>query len=137
MDAETKAQPAVKGEPAGKGDAAESGARKPSIAEHPRAARQIRQARQAAGLIGFLLAGWLSMSTNTLAGTLLRALIAGFACQLIVWAAAIALFRHLILAELRSREQALMQAAAARLQARERARGAAGAGARVQGGAGS
>jgi hypothetical protein len=139
MDAETtKAQPAVKGDAPSKHgatDKAASNTQQPSIAEHPRAARHVREARQAAGLIGFLLAGWLSMSTNTLAGTLLRALVAGFVCQVIVWAAAIVLLRHLILAELRSREQALMQAAAARLQARERAGGAAGINARVQGGA--
>lgn len=107
-------------------EVAESGSSsttKPSIAEHPRVARQVRQARQAAGLIGFLLAGWMSMSTDTLAGTLLRALLAGVVCQVVVWGAAVVLFRHLILAELRSREQALMQAAAARIEAQERSRG--------------
>lgn len=99
------------------------GAAKPSIAQHPRAARQVRQVRQAAGLIGFLLAGWMSMSTDTLAGTLLRALLAGVVCQVVVWGAAVVLFRHLILAEIRSREQALMQAAAVRIEAQERSRG--------------
>jgi hypothetical protein len=97
------------------------GPRMPSIAEHPRAARHVRQARQAAGLLGFLVAGWMSMSTNTIVETLLHALIAGIVCQVVVWAAAVALFRHLILAELKSREHALMQAAKARAQAQERA----------------
>lgn len=97
------------------------GAAKPSISEHPRAARHVRQARQAAGLLGFLIAGWMSMATSTLAQTLLHALIAGIVCQVVVWAAAVALFRHLILAELKSREHALMQAAKARAQAQERA----------------
>lgn len=113
MDAEaTRVQEAV--------ETGSSSAAKPSIAEHPRVARQVRQARQAAGLIGFLLAGWISMSTDTLAGTLLRALLAGVVCQVVVWGAAVVLFRHLILAELRSREHALMQAAAVRIEARER-----------------
>jgi hypothetical protein len=115
MDAEaTQAQPAA--------EAGTLGTHKPSIAEHPRAARYVRQARQAAGLIGFLIAGWSSMATSTVAETLLRALIAGIVCQVVVWGVAVALFRHLILAELKGREQALLTAAKARLEAQERAR---------------
>lgn len=108
---------------------------KPSIAEHPRAARQIRQARQAAGLIGFAVAGWSSMGTDTLAQTLLHALIAGVVCQMIVWAVAVALFRHLILAELKSREHALVVAAKARAEAQERAHADIAARGAMQGGA--
>jgi len=128
MDAEaTRVQPAAEG--------GTLGTHKPSIAEHPRAARHVRQARQAAGLIGFLIAGWSSMATSTVAETLLRALVAGIVCQVVVWGVAVALFRHLILAELRGREQALLAAAKARLEAQERAqaevpRGGARAGAR-------
>lgn len=114
MDAE-----ATQVQPAASPDA--PGSRKPSISEHPRAARHVRQARQAAGLLGFAIAGWTSMATSTLAETLLRALIAGIVCQVVVWAVAVALFRHLVLAELKSREHALMQAAKARAQAQERA----------------
>lgn len=110
---------------------------KPSIAEHPRAARHIRQARQAAGLVGFVVAAWTSMATSTLTETLLRALLAGIVCQLVVWAAAVALFRHLILAELKSREHALVQAAKARAEAHERAQASPGARGAAQGGAGS
>lgn len=129
MDAEaTRIQPAAEQQ-------ALPSTHKPSIAEHPRAARYVRQARQAAGLIGFLLAGWSSMATNTLAGTLLRALVAGAVCQVVVWAAAVALFRHLILAELKSREQALVQAAKARAEAQEKAQADLGARARPQGAA--
>lgn len=109
----TRVQPAV--------DSGLPPTHKPSIAEHPRAAHHVRQARQAAGLIGFLVAGWTSMATSTLAETLLRALIAGVVCQVVVWAAAVALFRHLILAELKSREHALVVAAKARAEAQERA----------------
>ncbi len=96
----------------------------------------MRQARQAAGLIGFLVAGWTSMATSTLAETLLRALIAGIVCQVVVWAAAVALFRHLILAELKSREHALVVAAKARAEAQERAQADIGSrGPVMQGGA--
>jgi hypothetical protein len=80
-----------------------------SIAGHPRARRLVREAREIAGLVGFLLAGWISLSTHTLPDALLRAIITGFACQLVVWAAATLLCRHLITAELRNREQALMR----------------------------
>ncbi|MGA8352906.1 MAG: hypothetical protein WB698_01905 [Solirubrobacteraceae bacterium] len=124
----TRVQPAV--------DSGLPPTHKPSIAEHPRAARHVRQARQAAGLIGFLVAGWTSMATSTLAETLLRALIAGVVCQVVVWAAAVALFRHLILAELRSREHALVVAAKARAEAQERAQADIGSrGPVMQGGA--
>jgi hypothetical protein len=87
------------------------------ISEHPKASRFVRQAREAAGLGGFLIGGWMSLSTHTLAATLLRAIVAGFACQIVVWAVAVLLCRHLIIAELRSREHALMQAAAAKMEA--------------------
>ena len=71
-----------------------------------------------------------------LAETLLRALVAGIVCQVVVWAAAVALFRHLILAELKSREHALVQAAKARAEARERAQADVGSrGGAMQGGA--
>ena len=95
-----------------------------AVAEHPRASRFVRKAREAAGLAGFLIGGWMSLSTHSLSGALLRALIAGLACQLVVWAAAVLLCRHLIVAEIKSREDALMQAAAPRLEAAGRASGA-------------
>jgi pantoate kinase len=121
MDAETTHVHAAAASEQGK-----KGAHAPSIAEHPRAARYLRQARQFAGLLGFMLAAFASSATNTLAGTLLRALIAGVVCQVVVWAAAVILLRHLVIAELKSREHALMQAAAARTGAhgaQKRARG--------------
>jgi hypothetical protein len=83
-----------------------------SVAGHPRAARMVRRSREAAGLAGFLVAGWLSLPTSSIAETLLRALVAGAVCQLIVWGAAVLLCKQLITAELRDREQALMRAAA-------------------------
>jgi hypothetical protein len=88
-----------------------------SIAGHPRAKRMVRRAREIAGLTGFVVAGWMSLSTHSLADALLRATVAGVACQVVVWAAAVLLSRHLITAELRNREQALMQAARRRSEA--------------------
>jgi hypothetical protein len=95
-----------------------------AVSEHPRASRFVRKARELAGLGGFLIGGWMSLSTHPLTGALTRALIAGIVCQLVVWAAALLLCRHLIVAEIKSREDALMQAAAARLEAAGRGAGA-------------
>lgn len=81
-----------------------------SIAAHPQAKRLVRRAREAAGACGFLLAGWVALPTHTLAGTLVSALVAGIACQLVVWAAAVLLSRPLIIAQLRERELALVRA---------------------------
>jgi len=107
----TEVLPAVREKPSGASGSAIS------IANHPRAARMVRRSREAAGLAGFLVAGWMSLSANSIAGTLLRAIVAGLACQVIVWAAAVLLSRHLITAELRDREHALMRAARARQEA--------------------
>lgn len=108
------------------GAAAGASAEQPriAVAEHPRASRFVRKARELAGLSGFLIGGWMSLPTHSLSGALLRALLAGVACQLVVWAAAVLLCRHLIVAEIKSREDALMQAAAARLEAAGRGGGA-------------
>lgn len=117
--AATIVQPAIDA-----GDGASGSGQRIAISEHPRASRFVRKARELAGLGGFFLGGWMSLSTHTLAGALTRALIAGVACQLIVWAAAVMLCRHLIVAEIKSREDALMKAAAARLEAAGRGAGA-------------
>lgn len=97
--------------------AAKAAPAKPSVAAHPKAARRVRHAREAAGLGGFLIGMWLSMGTHTATGAILRALIAGAACYVVVWGAGVLLCRHLIVAEIRSREHALMQAAQARIAA--------------------
>jgi len=88
-----------------------------SVAEHPKAARLVRRSREAAGLAGFLVGGWMSLSTHAFADALLRAVLAGAICQLVVWAAAVTLCRYLVAAELRSREDALLQAALAKRRA--------------------
>jgi hypothetical protein len=85
-----------------------------SIAAHPRAARAVGRAKSWGGLVGFLVGGYLSLPTNTLAGTGLHALIAGVACYVTVWAGAVFLWRHLVVAELRTRQHELLQAELAR-----------------------
>lgn len=85
-----------------------------SIAAHPRAARAVARAKGWGGLVGFLVGGYLSLPTNTLAGTGLHALIAGVVCYVAVWAGAVFLWRHLVVAELRTRQHELLQAELAR-----------------------
>jgi predicted lipid-binding transport protein (Tim44 family) len=108
-----KAGKASKDSKAGKG--AKRGARNaepddasaPSVAGHPRAARAVARARSWGGLSGFLLTGYLSLSTGTIAGACLRALVAGIVCYVVVWAAAVFLWRRLVVLEMKAREQAL------------------------------
>ncbi len=60
--------------------------------------------------MGFIVGGYLALPTNTLVGTGVHALIAGVACYVTVWAGAVFLWRHLVVAELRNRQQELLQA---------------------------
>jgi hypothetical protein len=93
------------GQPAGDG---------PSIAGHPRAARAVARAKSWGGLAGFVLAGYLSLPTNTLAAAGLRALIAGVVCYVATWAGAVFLWRRLVMLEIKAREHKLMAARARR-----------------------
>jgi hypothetical protein len=126
VDAKAKdANKGGKGEKDGKGkgkksDAgAASDADGPSIAAHPRAARAVARAKGWGGLAGFVLAGYLSLPTNTLAAAGLRALIAGIVCYLAAWAGAVFLWRRLVMLELKGREQQLVAAANAASARRE------------------
>ncbi len=118
--AKEPAAPAAKGKKAGKeGKAEKEGKKKgktketpapgdgPSIAAHPRAARGVARAKGWGGLIGFVLGGYLSLPTNTLAAAGLRALIAGVACYVVAWAGAVFVWRRLVMLELKGREQQL------------------------------
>jgi hypothetical protein len=118
------AKKGAKAEKAGKGkkgaDEAAPGADGPSIAAHPRAVRAVARAKSWGGLAGFLLGGYLSLPTNTLAGAGLRALIAGVVCYVAVWAGAVFLWRRLVMLEIKSREQQLAAAVKAAQAARAR-----------------
>jgi hypothetical protein len=107
-----------KGKKSGAGDA--QGATGLSIAAHPRAVQRVAQAKSWGGLIGFLLGGYLSLPTNTLVDAGLHALAAGAACYVVVWAGAVFLWRHLVVAELRSAQHELLQAELERIGERTR-----------------
>jgi predicted lipid-binding transport protein (Tim44 family) len=86
---------------------AEAGAasEQPSVAAHPKAARSVSRAKGWGGLAGFLIAGYLSLPTSTLAEAGLRALVAGSVCYVAAWAGAVFVWRRLVMVELRNREQ--------------------------------
>ena len=78
------------------------------LAEHPRAARGVARAKAWGGLAGFLLGGYLSLPTQTFAGAGLRALAAGVVCYVAVWAAAVFLWRRMLVAELHQAKHDLL-----------------------------
>ena len=86
-----------------------------SIAAHPRAVRRVAQAKGWGGLLGFMAGGYLSLSTHTTAEAGFRALVAGVVCYAIVWAGAVFLWRHLVVAELRNAQHEMVQTELARL----------------------
>lgn len=99
------------GAAAGAGGAATSGAaagERPNVAAHPRASRAVARAKGSGGLAGFLIAGYLSLPTHTLADAGLRALIAGVLCYVAAWAGALFVWRRLVVLEVKAREQQLV-----------------------------
>jgi hypothetical protein len=85
----------------------------PSVANHPRAAAQVARAKAWAGLAGFLLVAFLSLRAGVpTADLLLRALAAGVAAYVLAWACAVAVWRHLVIAELRAVRRHKAEAAA-------------------------
>jgi hypothetical protein len=87
-----------------KGKGADGGGRKGgSVATHPRAASAVRRAKGFGGLGGFALAALLSHRAGLAAPDMLeRALIAGVAGYVIAWGCAVTVWRHLLLAEMRT-----------------------------------
>lgn len=109
--------------PRGTGNASRAGARGsaapdralPSVANHPRAAVQVARAKAWAGLGGFALVALLSLQAGIpTTDVLLRALAAGVATYLIAWACAVAVWRHLVVAELETVRAMHAEAAARR-----------------------
>jgi len=75
----------------------------PSVANHPRAGAQIARAKAWGGLAGFVLVALLSLRAGVPTGdALLRALLGGIAAYVAAWACAVAVWRHLVIAELRA-----------------------------------
>jgi hypothetical protein len=95
-----------KGEPAVETQDAQG----PSVAAHPRAARGVARARGWGGLAGFLIAGYLSLPTSTLAAAGLHALLAGVVCYVVAWAGALFVWRRLVVLEIKAREHELITA---------------------------
>ena len=87
-----------------------------SLAAHPRAVRRVAEAKAWGGLVGFLLGGYLSLPTHSASEAALRALLAGVVCYVVVWAAAVFLWRRLVVAELRQAEHELLRSELAKLQ---------------------
>lgn len=91
----------------------------PSVLAHPRAMRSIARAKGWAGLIGFLLAGYMALPTSTVAEAGLHALIGGVVSYVFVWGIAVFAWRRLVMLELKGRQAQLLadleKAATARL----------------------
>ena len=87
-----------------------------TLAAHPRAVRRVAEAKAWGGLGGFLLGGYLSLPTHSAFEAALRALLAGVVCYVVVWAAAVFLWRRLVVAELRQAEHELLSNELAKLQ---------------------
>jgi hypothetical protein len=85
----------------------------PSVAGHPRAARSVARAKSWGALAGFVLGGYLSLPTHTVASAGLRAIVAGLVCYVAVWAGAVFFWRRLVMLEIRAREHELASAAEA------------------------
>jgi hypothetical protein len=86
-----------------------------SLANHPRAGAQVARAKGWGGLAGFLLVAFLSWRAGApAADTMLRALAGGVAAYVAAWACAVAVWRHLVVAELRAVRAARVAAAARR-----------------------
>ena len=99
------------------------GAAMPSVANHPRAGAQVARAKAWGGLGGFALVALLSLRAGVpTADALLRALLAGVVAYVATWAAAVLVWRHLVVAELRAvRRHRAAEAAARRAAAAQRA----------------
>jgi|GEM_PF-7038490 len=81
-----------------------------TVENHPRFSTLVTKARGVAGLAGFALAAWSSYHAHGFAGALLRGVIVGVVCQLLVGLVAVALSRQLVAAEIRAHRQRLAAA---------------------------
>lgn len=74
-----------------------------SVAGHPRAAAQVRMAKGWGGIGAFVIAAYLAHSAHVPADQVgLRALAAGVAGYVLAWACSVAVWRHLVMAEMRT-----------------------------------
>lgn len=74
-----------------------------SVAAHPRAASQVRRAKGVGGVAFFAVAAYLSHQASVpMDQVLLRALAFGIAGYMLLWFCSVTVWRHLVLAELRT-----------------------------------
>jgi hypothetical protein len=79
-----------------------AGADDVKVSAHPRAAHQIRRIKAYGGLAGFALMAWFSHRSGTDFVHLgLRALIGGMLSYVVTWAAAVYIWRQVVIAEIR------------------------------------
>ena len=89
-----------------------------SISAHPRAKAGIRRARTRAAFGAFLLVLALNLvGDQDMFDALWRALLAGIVVNVIVWRAAIVVWRHIIIAEVRAEEERRAESYRARQEA--------------------
>jgi hypothetical protein len=70
------------------------------LANHPRAQRHIAKAKGWGGLLGFLIVGWMSHAAGVpFAQAGLRAIAGGAGLYVLAWAAAVAVWREVAVAE--------------------------------------
>jgi len=94
-----KKKAAAKGKKSKDGGAA---AGRPSIANHPRARASVRRVKGLGGLAGFIVGALLAHSAGlSMTSMLERALICGIGSYLLAWGCAVAVWRQIVLAELR------------------------------------
>ena len=101
------------------------------LSAHPRAQRSIARAKAFGGLVGFLIGLWLGSRAGLPAwDTGVRALAGGIAGYVLVWVAAVQVWRQLVLAEYRRAEKRRERGAADPARASRAARPGAARGAR-------
>ncbi|HXE44823.1 MAG TPA: hypothetical protein VN635_06470 [Conexibacter sp.] len=94
----------------------------PSVADHPRAGVHVARAKAWGGLGGFLLVAVLSLRAGApVDAALLRALAGGVVGYVAIWTAAVFVWRHLVVAELRAVRSHRAAQAARRAAAAQRA----------------
>jgi hypothetical protein len=107
----------------GKGSGGAEAAGMLRLADHPRAQRHIAQAKGWGGLLGFLVVGWSSHAAGVpvpQAG--LRAIAGGAGLYVLAWAAAVAVWREVAVAEVeRARRRVIAEMEARSAAAQEQA----------------
>jgi hypothetical protein len=94
------------------------------LSSHPRAQQHIAKAKGWGGLLGFFIVGWMSYKGGVpLPGAGLRAIAGGAGLYMLAWAAAVAVWREVAVAEVeRARRRLLAEMEAAQEAAQERAK---------------